>query len=100
MKHVTLSSLYRIIFLVALGSVGWTQNAAAQSDKPAATPEEHGAALFKMRCRVCHDVYATGTKVFIAPRLNNLFKRQELLDGKPVNEENVAEVIKTGPTQG
>ena len=48
---------------------------------------------------LCHDRASERVKP-LGPSLNGLFKRQTLIVGKPVNEANVAEVIKTGPTPG
>ena len=76
--------------------------AAAQSGteptRPA-TAEERGRLIFKQRCRICHDEYTTGARV-LALKIDGLFQKQKLFDGKPVNDENVMEVIKMGPTPG
>lgn len=45
-------------------------------------------------CAVCHNADSTDTKV--GPGLKNLFKREKLLNGKPVNEANVREIIEKG----
>ena len=58
-----------------------------------------GKELFQDYCYLCHDRASERVKP-LGPSLNGLFKRQTLLIGKPVNEANVAEVIRTGPTPG
>jgi mono/diheme cytochrome c family protein len=58
-----------------------------------------GKELFQDYCFLCHDRPSERVKP-LGPSLNGLFKRQTLLVGKPVNEANVTEVIRTGPTPG
>ena len=58
-----------------------------------------GKELFQDYCFLCHDRASERVKP-LGPSLNGLFKRQTLIVGKPVNEANVTEVIKTGPTPG
>ena len=88
-------------FVIATFALLLPTRASAQGQASApAQPAERGAQIFKMRCKICHDLYTTGGKMFIAPKLDGLFKREDLMVGKPVTEENVAEVIKTGPTPG
>ncbi|OFW27053.1 MAG: hypothetical protein A3J28_14525 [Acidobacteria bacterium RIFCSPLOWO2_12_FULL_60_22] len=74
----------------------------AQSQKegaPLSEKAQKGKAIFNDRCFVCHDVDSVRVKP-LGPTLNGLFKRDKLVVGKPVTEENVKEVIKTGPTPG
>jgi mono/diheme cytochrome c family protein len=58
-----------------------------------------GKELFQDYCFLCHDRASERVKP-LGPSLNGLLRRQSLIVGKPVNEANVAEVIKTGPTPG
>ena len=45
-------------------------------------------------CAVCHNADSTDAKV--GPGLKGLFKREKLVNGKPVNEENVRALINEG----
>jgi mono/diheme cytochrome c family protein len=56
-----------------------------------------GKEIFQDYCFLCHDRTSERVKP-LGPSLNGLFKRERLIVGKPVNEANVTEVIKTGPT--
>lgn len=58
-----------------------------------------GRELFQHRCFICHDRDSDRVKA-LGPTLDGLFKRKTLITGQPVTEENVREVIKTGPTPG
>ena len=58
-----------------------------------------GAEIFNDRCYVCHDIDSDRRKR-LGPTLDGLFRRPTLLVGKPVNAENVKEVIRMGPTPG
>jgi mono/diheme cytochrome c family protein len=50
--------------------------------------------LVKERCLLCH--YVDRTEAKFAPTLKDLFQRQTLLNGKPVNDQTVAEWIADG----
>ncbi len=52
-----------------------------------------GEAVFD-NCAVCHNSDSTETK--IGPGLKGLFKREKLVNGKPVNEANVKALITEG----
>jgi cytochrome c2 len=52
-----------------------------------------GEAAFD-NCSICHNADSTETK--IGPGLKGLFKREKLVNGKPVNEENVKALITEG----
>ena len=58
-----------------------------------------GKDLFNDRCALCHEVDSARRKP-LGPSLNGLFRRTTLVTGKPVNAENVKEVIWMGPTPG
>jgi len=58
-----------------------------------------GAEIFNDRCYVCHDIDSDRRKR-LGPTLDGLFRRPTLLVGKPVNADNVKEVIRMGPTPG
>ncbi len=45
-------------------------------------------------CSVCHN--ADSTEVKIGPGLKGLFKREKLVNGKPMNEANVKALITEG----
>lgn len=46
------------------------------------------------QCSVCHNADSTETKV--GPGLKGLFKMEKLVNGKPVTEANVRDLINTG----
>ena len=50
--------------------------------------------LVKERCLLCH--YVDRTEAKFAPTLKGLFQRQTLMNGKPVNDQSVAEWIADG----
>jgi len=58
-----------------------------------AADAKKGEAAFE-NCLVCHN--ADSTEVKIGPGLKGLFKREKLVNGKPVNEENVKALITEG----
>ena len=62
----------------------------------AATKEEENQAytLYKVRCALCH--YIDRPEAKFAPSLKDLFKREKLTNGKPVNDQNVADWIAEG----
>jgi cytochrome c len=52
-----------------------------------------GESVFE-NCSVCHNSDSTEAKV--GPGLKGLFKREKLVNGKPVNEANVRMLINEG----
>src|ERR1700693_4777424 len=50
-----------------------------------------GENIYFYKCWMCHNKYAES-----APYLKELYKRPNLMRGKPVNEETVTEQIKNG----
>jgi mono/diheme cytochrome c family protein len=52
-----------------------------------------GEAAFE-NCSVCHNSDSTETK--IGPGLKGVFKREKLVNGKPVNEANIKALITEG----
>ena len=81
--------------------LGASLQAQSQGSSTPSMSERMGRAkeIFQDYCFLCHDRASERVKP-LGPSLNGLFKRQTLIVGKPVNEANVAEVIKTGPTPG
>jgi len=61
---------------------------------------QNGKDIFNERCFICHDVDSNRVRRLGPPPLDGLFKKRTLINGKPVNEANVAEMIKIGPTPG
>ena len=63
-------------------------------------PASHEAAweeawrLYKVRCALCHYISRPDAK--FAPSLKDLFERRTLMDGKPVNDQNVSGWIANG----
>jgi mono/diheme cytochrome c family protein len=62
----------------------------------AATKEQENQAytLYKVRCALCH--YIDRPEAKFAPSLKDLFRKEKLLNGKPVNDQNVADWIAEG----
>jgi cytochrome c2 len=58
-----------------------------------AADAKKGEAAFE-NCSVCHNSDSTETK--IGPGLKGLFKREKLVNGKPVNEANIKALITEG----
>lgn len=88
----------------AIGSAA--QNPAPQQEAPKEAPKEappsgaqatgdaaKGKEVFE-QCAVCHNVDTDEKKM--GPALKGLFKKEKLTNGKPVNEENVRQVINEG----
>ena len=65
--------------------------AQAVLDEP---PAEQARRLVKERCRLCH--YVDRPEAKFAPSLMNLFKRQTLMNGKPLNDQTVSDWINQG----
>ena len=61
---------------------------------------QNGKAIYTDRCFICHDVDSNRVRRLGPPPLDGLFKKKTLINGKPVNEANVTEMIKIGPTPG
>lgn len=76
------------------------QSSSTTSQKPPALSEkaQRGKAIFTDRCFVCHDVDSERVPRLGPPPLEGLFKKEKLINGKPVSEANVTEMIKFGPT--
>lgn len=90
--------LFAVVFLLGPSFVVQAQT---QGSATANLTERarRGKEIFQDHCFLCHDRASERVKP-LGPSLNGLFKRQTLIVGKPVNEANVTEVIKTGPTPG
>ena len=58
-----------------------------------AADAKKGEAAFE-NCSVCHNSDSTETK--IGPGLKGVFKREKLVNGKPVNEANIKALITEG----
>lgn len=50
--------------------------------------------LFARHCGLCHSM--SGLWARLGPPLKGLFERRQLVTGKPVTDENVREIIRTG----
>ena len=61
---------------------------------------QNGKAIYTDRCFICHDVDSNRVRRLGPPPLDGLFKKRTLINGKPVNEANVTEMITVGPTPG
>jgi cytochrome c len=76
--------------LLTLASVGLLLTAGLPLT---AADAKKGEAAFE-NCSVCHNSDSTETK--IGPGLKGLFKREKLVNGKPVNEANIKALITEG----
>ncbi len=59
--------------------------------RAAAAGVERGREIFYFKCWMCHNEFAKQ-----APRLDGLFKRETMVMGMPVNEDNVKNQIRNG----
>ena len=59
---------------------------------------QNGKEIYNERCFICHDVDSNRVRRLGPPPLDGLFKKKTLINGKPINEANVTEMIKIGPT--
>jgi mono/diheme cytochrome c family protein len=89
------------LFLL-LGALA-VSNPTGAAQTPASTPAlsekaQRGKNIFTDRCFVCHDVDSERVPRIGPPPLDGLFKKRALINGKPVNDANVTEMIKFGPT--
>ena len=77
--------------LLAVASRAWQ---APHSDE--ASPEREAWYLVRHRCFLCHNIDQPGTK--FAPSLRDFFEREDarLINGKPVNDQTVSELIAEG----
>jgi cytochrome c len=89
--------MYSLYFVVAAGVIGGSLlfGRAGQDQKaaPGAGDPEKGKAVFE-QCSVCHNADSDEKK--IGPGLKGLFKKDKLVNGKKVTEENVREFINNG----
>lgn len=87
---------FLLIFVLTVGFIAAEQKGGAQrknNDKKG--PDTSKAqAIFKENCAVCH--WPDKTEKRIGPGLKGLFQREKLPDGRPVNEENVRNVVLKG----
>jgi len=82
-----------VAYLKTLPGAGGGDAKAAGGATAAAGDATKGQAAFD-NCAVCHNADSTDTKV--GPGLKGLFKRDKLVNGKPVNEDNVKALITEG----
>lgn len=77
-------------WILVVGAVlcgSWT-NAASKEE------EDQAYTLYKVRCALCH--YIERPEAKFAPSLKDLFKKDQLMNGKPVNDPSVADWIRDG----
>ncbi len=65
-----------------------------ENEKEKAGDAAAGEDVFKGNCAMCH--FADTTDKRIGPGLKGLFHREKLFDGRPVNEENVRDLVLNG----
>jgi len=59
---------------------------------------QRGKAIFTDRCFVCHDGDSERVPRLPPPPLDGLYQKHTLINGKPVNDTTVTEMIKFGTT--
>jgi cytochrome c len=79
--------------MTAVFSVSTVFGAAAQNAKGGAGDAAKGKEVFE-QCSVCHNADTDEKK--IGPSLKGLFKKDKLVNGKKVTEENVRDFINAG----
>jgi hypothetical protein len=62
----------------------------------ASTGSQRGQEIYYMRCWICHNEYTVIAEPGAAPSLRNLFKKEKLITGQPVNDETVTAFIRAG----
>ncbi len=92
-------------FVLVLGGLvllAPTLQAQTSANVPSSLSEEaqRGKAIFTDRCFVCHDVDSERVPRLPPPPLDDLYEKRTLINGKPVNDANVTEMIKFGTTPG
>ena len=98
LKNFPLGLIAFAVFDLSLTSQSQAQNVQAQKSGPVLSERaQKGKDVFTDRCFVCHDVDSPRVKP-LGPSLNGLYKKEKLVSGKPVNDANVKEQIKIGPT--
>ena len=73
-------------------------NASSPAEKALSEKAQRGKDIFTDRCFVCHDVDSERVPRIGPPPLEGLYKKSTLINGKPVNDANVTEMVKFGPT--
>lgn len=86
-------SLYRAVFVITAMGGSLMFAAAGQDQKAAAGDAAKGKEVFE-QCSVCHNADTDEKK--IGPSLKGLFKKDKLVNGKKVTEENVRDFINNG----
>jgi mono/diheme cytochrome c family protein len=82
--------LFSPVWMVLITAVAWSALA-----YPATKEQEDQAyTLYKVRCALCH--YIDRPEAKFAPSLQGLFKKDKLTNGKPVNDQTVADWIADG----
>lgn len=56
---------------------------------------KRGEEIYYIKCWMCHNKYTIAAKTGAVP-LKDLYQRPRLINGQPVNDQTVAEKIKTG----
>ena len=85
----------RLFVVPATGALAFVLTVVWSATPARASHEETPAwRLVKERCSLCH--YLDRQEAKFAPSLKDLFKRQTLMNGKPVNDQTVSEWIAEG----
>lgn len=97
---VVLLLVAALVLLAACAPGGAQPSPAPAQTKVAAGDPKRGEEIFfkKSDCSTCHYPDKPYDQVLVGPGLKDLFKRSTLGNGKPVNDANVREWIKSGGT--
>ncbi len=100
LAHAPMLLLMVLFLTIGACAPGGQPSPAPGQTKVAAGDPKRGEEIFfkKSDCSTCHYPDKTYDQVLVGPGLKDLFKRQTLGNGKPVNDQNVKEWIKSGGT--
>jgi cytochrome c len=85
------------MFVLAICAAAWPQSQPRTPEMhPADTKAmvDHGAAIFKDRCAICH--FANSAEKKIGPGLRGITKRAHFSDGAPANSASLTRWIESG----
>ena len=83
-----------LVLTLSLAAAGQEAGAPKKNNEKKGPDTSKGQTVFKENCAVCH--WPDKTEKRIGPGLKGLFQREKLSDGRPVNVENVRNIILKG----
>ena len=106
MRKQPITTLFLVVFIgiIAVGC----GNKSMPSQQPESAPQQpvqqtqlaagdatKGSTLFDTNCSGCHSSTDTTSKT-TGPGLKGIYSKEKLSDGKPVNDENLTQLMKVG----